>query len=124
MDDSALVKVVDRGRKADSHTEEKHQVQWITEQFIERHTAWILQFEYRAVRVASDRDRSGGPCRIQHFSKRAFVLQPFQTFRRGMLRDRRKHKDLRPIALTPPPLKTKLFPPSQPPAPLPSSPNH
>src|SRR5260221_6081667 len=109
MDDSALVQVVDRGRKADSCTQEKHQVQWITEQFIERHTAWVLQLEYRAVRVASDRDRSGGPCRIQHFSKRAFVLQPFPTFRRGMVRDRRKHKDLRRIGLTPPAIKDKLF---------------
>src|SRR5260221_903508 len=113
MDDSALVQVVDRGRKADSHTEEKHQVQWITEQFIERHTAWILQLEYRAVRVASDRDRLGGPRRIQHFSKRAFLLQPFQTFMLRMLRDRRKHKDLRRIALPPPAIKDKLFALSQ-----------
>ena len=79
MDDSALMQVVDGSRKADRQTQEKGQLQWVTEQLIERHTAWVLELKYDAVRIPSYRDRAGGPCRIQRFSQRAFVLEPFQT---------------------------------------------
>ena len=78
MNDSALMQVVDRSRKADRQTQEKRQLQWITEQLIQRHPAWVLELKYDAVRIPSYRDRAGGPCGIQSFSKRAFVLQPFQ----------------------------------------------
>jgi hypothetical protein len=73
------------------------------------HTAGILRYEYRTVRVATHRDRSDGPRGIQLFAKRTFVLQLFQTFRRGMLRHRRKHKYLRRIIRTPPSTKDKVF---------------
>jgi hypothetical protein len=76
---------------------------------IERRTARILQLEYRAVQVASHRDRSGRPRRVKRLSERAFVLQPFQTFWLGILRDWREHENLRRITLTPPAIKDELF---------------
>ena len=61
-------------------------VQWLAEQLIERHAPRIVQHEYGAVPVTSSFDRSGRPGRIQLFSQRIFVLQSFQSFRRGKFR--------------------------------------
>jgi len=63
--------------------------------------------------MASNFHRAGRPSGIQLLSKRIFVLQPFQTFWRGILRHRRNYKDLRCIVLTPPAIKVKLFIPPE-----------
>src|SRR6202040_4096724 len=109
VDDAALMQVTNRSRKADGQTQRKRYVHWLTEQLIERHTAWIRRNEYRTVPVASNCNRPGSPARIQLLSKRIFVLQPFQAFRRGTLHRRRKHKNLRSNVLTLPAIKNKIF---------------
>ena len=47
------MQVVDRSRKANRQTQEKRQIQWMTEQLIERHTAWVLELKDNAVRIPS-----------------------------------------------------------------------
>jgi hypothetical protein len=80
---------------------------------IERHAPRIVQHEYGAVPVTSSFDRSGRPGRIQLFSQRIFVLQSFQSFRRGILRRWRKYQNLGVALLTCGTIKVKVFvPPS------------
>jgi predicted ATPase len=71
--------------------------------------AGILQHEYRTVPVASNCYRSGSPRRMKIFSQRIRLLQRLQNFRRGILRQRRKHENLRRVVLTPPAIKNNLI---------------
>ena len=84
-------------------------VQWLAEQLIERHAPRIVQHEYGAGPVTSSFDRSSRPGRIQLFSQRIFVLQSFQSFRRGILRRWRKYQNLGVAVLTCGTIKVKVL---------------
>jgi hypothetical protein len=71
--------------------------------------ARILQNEYGTVPVTINGDRPGSPSGIQLFSKRIFVLESFQRFRRGILGHRGKNENTRRVTLTPPAIKDKVF---------------
>src|SRR5215469_997016 len=113
MDNAAPMHAIDRAGKINSQPYRKCQVQWLAEQLIERHAPRIVQHEYGAVPVTSSFDRSSRPSEMQLFSQRIFVLQSFQSFRRGIVHRWRKYQNLGVALLTCGAIKVKVLVPPQ-----------